>query len=194
MNNEGMNLTIYHGIGRRKKEWVMKVLMAFLISHFSFLISLAQTITGSAPSQVAVGEQFRLTYTVNKQDVEGFRAGNIPSELEILMGPSTSRQSSFQMVNGHTTSSSSITFTYILSATANGTFTIPPARATVNGKQITSNALHVKVSGQAHSNNGGSGAQQRQPSGGMRSAGTQSGQIIFHSLYGFFHATLRVCF
>ena len=180
MNNEGMNLTIYHGIGRRKKEWVMKVLMAFLISHFSFLISLAQTITGSAPSQVAVGEQFRLTYTVNTQDVEGFRAGNIPSELEILMGPSTSRQSSFQMVNGHTTSSSSITYTYILSATANGTFTIPPARATVNGKQITSNALHVKVSGQAHSNNGGSGAQQRQPSGGMRSAGTPiSGSDLF---------------
>ena len=178
MKNEGMNLTIYHRFGRRKKEWVMKVLLAFLISHFSFLTSGAQTLTGSAPSQVAAGEQFRLTYTINTDDVDGFRAGNIPDELEILMGPSTSRQSSFQMVNGHTSSSSSITYTYILCATANGTFTIPPARATVNGKQITSNSLRIKVSGQAQSNNG-SQRQQRQPSG-VRSAGTPiSGSDLF---------------
>ena len=178
MKNEGMNMTIYHRFGRRKKEWVMKVLLAFLISHFSFLTSGAQTLTGSAPSQVAAGEQFRLTYTINTDDVDGFRAGNIPDELEILMGPSTSRQSSFQMVNGHTSSSSSITYTYILCATANGTFTIPPARATVNGKQITSNSLRIKVSGQAQSNNG-SQRQQRQPSG-VRSAGTPiSGSDLF---------------
>lgn len=178
MKNEGMNLTIYHRFGRRKKEWVMKVLLAFLISYFSFLTSGAQTLTGSAPSQVAAGEQFRLTYTINTDDVDGFRAGNIPDELEILMGPSTSRQSSFQMVNGHTSSSSSITYTYILCATANGTFTIPPARATVNGKQITSNSLRIKVSGQAQSNNG-SQRQQRQPSG-VRSAGTPiSGSDLF---------------
>jgi len=178
MKNEGMNLTIYHRFGRRKKEWVMKVLLAFLISHFSFLTSGAQTLTGSAPSQVAAGEQFRLTYTINTDDVDGFRAGNIPDELEILMGPSTSRQSSFQMVNGHTSSSSSITYTYILCATANGTFTIPPARATVNGKQIISNSLRIKVSGQAQSNNG-SQRQQRQPSG-VRSAGTPiSGSDLF---------------
>ncbi len=178
MKNEGMNLTIYHRFGRRKKEWVMKVLLAFLISHSSFLTSGAQTLTGSAPSQVAAGEQFRLTYTINTDDVDGFRAGNIPDELEILMGPSTSRQSSFQMVNGHTSSSSSITYTYILCATANGTFTIPPARATVNGKQITSNSLRIKVSGHAQSNNG-SQRQQRQPSG-VRSAGTPiSGSDLF---------------
>jgi len=178
MKNEGMNLTIYHRFGRREKEWVMKVLLAFLISHSSFLTSGAQTLTGSAPSQVAAGEQFRLTYTINTDDVDGFRAGNIPDELEILMGPSTSRQSSFQMVNGHTSSSSSITYTYILCATANGTFTIPPARATVNGKQITSNSLRIKVSGHAQSNNG-SQRQQRQPSG-VRSAGTPiSGSDLF---------------
>ena len=67
---------------------------------------IAQTLTGRAPSQVAVGEQFRLTYTINTQDVRGFRTGNIPEEFEVLMGPSTSTQSSFQMVNGHTSSTS----------------------------------------------------------------------------------------
>ena len=137
----------------------------------------AQQITGSAPAQVAVGEQFRLTYKVNTDDVEGFRAGNIPAELEVLMGPSTSHQSSFQMINGHTSSSTSVTYTYILCATSNGTFTIPPARATVGGKQVTSNALRIKVSGQAQGNGGSQ--QQRQPAG-VRSAGTPiSGSDLF---------------
>ena len=85
--------------------------IVLIVSFFSFIVVtvLAQTLTGRAPSQVAVGEQFRLSYTVNTDDAKGFRAGNIPDAFEVLMGPSTSTQSSFQMVNGHTSSSSSIT-------------------------------------------------------------------------------------
>ena len=121
-----------------------------LICLLTLVVALsAQTLTGRAPSQVAVGEQFRLTYTVNTQDARGFRAGDIPHEFEVLMGPSTSTQSSFQMVNGHTSSTSSITYTYIVVATKNGSFTIPPAHVTVDGKTVTSNELHIKVSGQA---------------------------------------------
>ena len=72
----------------------------FLISYFSFLPLAAQTLTANAPQQVAVNQQFRLTYTVNTQDVKGFRIGQIPSEaFEVLMGPSTSTQSSFSMIN-----------------------------------------------------------------------------------------------
>ena len=123
---------------------------------------MAQTLTGRAPSQVAVGEQFRLSYTINTQDVRGFRAGNIPEELEVLMGPSTSTQSSFQMVNGHTSSTSSVTYTYIVVATRNGTFTIPPAHCTVDGKTVTSNEIRIKVSGQAQQ-------------GGRQQGGRQSG-------------------
>ena len=157
----------------------MVIVLSFIIYHVSFSRVVAQSISGSAPSQVAVGEQFRLTYTINSDDVEGFRAGNIPNELEVLMGPSTSRQSSFQMINGRTSSSSSITYTYILSATDNGTFTIPPARATVNGKQISSNSIRIKVSGQAQGH-AGSQRQQRQSSSGIRSAGTPiSGSDLF---------------
>ena len=155
----------------------MKRLYVLMVALVTLVSVSAQQITGSAPSQVAVGEQFRLTYKVNTDDVEGFRAGNVPTELEVLMGPSTSRQSSFQMINGHTSSSTSVTYTYILCATSNGTFTIPPARATVGGKQVTSNALRIKVSGQAQGNGGSQ--QQRQPAG-VRSAGTPiSGSDLF---------------
>lgn len=156
--------------------------IVLIVSLFNFLIvaALAQTLTGRAPSQVAVGEQFRLSYTINTQDVKGFRAGNIPEEFEVLMGPSTSTQSSFQMVNGHTSSTSSVTYTYIVVATKNGTFTIPPAHATVDGKTVTSNEIRIKVSGQAQQ---GGRQQSRQQSGGngeLRPAGsTISGSDLF---------------
>ena len=129
------------------------------------VVVVAQQITGRAPQQVAAGEQFRLSYTVNTQDVKGFRAGNIPEELEVLMGPSTSTQSSFQMVNGHMSSSSSVTYTYILMAHKQGTFTIPAATATVDGKTIRSNELHIKVAGQAQIGGRQGGAQQYQSPG-----------------------------
>lgn len=159
-------------------RWIMvRVLFVLFAIHYSLSFSVAQTITGRAPAQVAAGEQFRLTYTINSDEVEGFRAGHIPDELEVLMGPSTSRQSSFQMINGRTSSSSSITYTYILSAKTNGTFTIQPASATVAGKHLTSNAVKIKVSGQAQGNNG-QGRQQTAP--GVRSAGSPiSGSDLF---------------
>ena len=109
----------------------------------------AQTLTANAPSQVQNGENFRLTYTVNTSNASDFRIGEIPEALEIITGPYTSEQSNFQMVNGHTSSSSSITYTYILCANKNGSYTIPAARVHANGKTITSNPLKVTVSGKA---------------------------------------------
>ena len=156
----------------------MKRLFTYLLLNVSFVLSWAQTLTGRAPSQVAVGEQFRLTYTVNTDDAKGFRAGDIPDAFDVLMGPSTSTQSSFQMINGHTSSSSSITYTYILSATKNGSFTIPAAHVTAAGKNISSNELHIKVSGEAQQ--GRQGNHQQSSTGEVRSAGSQiSGSDLF---------------
>ncbi len=139
----------------------------------------AQQLTGRAPSQVAIGEQFRLSYTVNTDDVKGFRAGNIPDAFDVLMGPSTSTQSSYQLVNGHMSSSSSVTYTYILSATKNGSFTIPAAQAQVGSKTIHSNEIHIKVSGQAQSN-GQQGRQQSRAGEEVRPAGSAiSGSDLF---------------
>ena len=111
----------------------------------------AQTLTANAPSQVQNGENFRLTYTVNTSNASDFRIGDIPEALEIITGPYTSQQSNFQMVNGHTSSSSSITYTFILCANKNGSYTIPAAHVHANGKTITSNPLKVTVSGHAAS-------------------------------------------
>ena len=158
----------------------MKRLLTIVCMMMAVVAAIAQTLTGSAPSHVAVGEQFRLSYTVNTQEVSDFRAGAIPDELEVLIGPNRSMQSSYQMINGHTSSTSSITYTYIVAATKNGTYTIPPAHVVVNGKSIASNAIKIQVSGTSQS---GSSARQRQnddDGGEMRDAGSHiSGSDLF---------------
>lgn len=114
----------------------------------------AQNFVVNVPTHVSVGENFRLAYTINTDNVHDFRIGNIPEELEIITGPYTSSQSSYQMINGHTSSSSSKTFTFILCATKNGTYTIPAAHIIANGKRLASKAVRVKVSGTSQQNGG----------------------------------------
>ena len=113
----------------------------------------AQVISVSAPSKVSAGENFRLSFTINTDDVDDFRAGSIPSGLEVIAGPYTSQQSSYQIVNGHTSRSSSITFTYTLYADKPGTYTVSGAKARVGGKIIASHHVTIKVgAGSRHGN------------------------------------------
>ena len=137
----------------------MKRLFLFL----SFLIlnivaALAQHITANAPQQVATGQQFRLQYSIDTQDISDFSMGQVPDAFEVLMGPSRSTSSSFQIINGKTSQSSSTTLTYILVANKNGTFTLPSASVTADGKKISSNTVKIVVSGQAQSQNNGGGS------------------------------------
>ena len=163
-----------------KVTWMVRVLTVLFTIHYSLFTALAQTLTASAPSQVSVGEQFRLTYTVNTQDVGEFRAGNIPDALEVLIGPNRSTQSSFQMINGHTSSSSSITFTYIVAASKNGTYTIPPAHISVGGKTIASQPLTIKVTGTSVGGGGAQSSRRQNNEPELRDAGSHiSGSDLF---------------
>lgn len=141
----------------------------------------AQHISVSAPSHVAAGENFRVAYTVNTQDVEEFRGCSVSGGIEVIAGPYTSSQSSFQMVNGHTSSSSSVTFTYTLYAAKNGTYTIPAAHAIIDGRRVSSHPVRITVTGHAANGN----RQPRMHEDGedgprMRSAGSPiSGNDLF---------------
>ncbi len=143
--------------------------------------AVAQTLMGSAPPNLAMGEQFRLTYTISNKDVEDFRVGNIPDAFEVLIGPNRSVQSSYQMINGKTSSTSSITFTYIVVATKKGTFTIPPAHVVVDGKTIASNSIKITVSDKGQSGGSNVSPRARDDDGAeMRDAGSRiSGSDLF---------------
>lgn len=126
-----------------------------------------------AADVVVSGDQVRLVFTVNSQDIKDFRAPSIKG-FDVLMGPSRSQQSSIQIINGKRTSNSSTAFTYILLAGSPGTYTIPAASVEVNGEKVFSNAIPIKVlpqdqtSGNSGNNGGGSASSSRSQAAGSR--------------------------
>ena len=115
-----------------------------LIAYSTQMLADKVAFTASAPDAVVVGDQFRLSYTVTTQKVKDFRAPSIKG-FDVLMGPSRSQQSNTQIVNGNVTSTSSITFTYILMANNAGEYTIPGASIVADGDQMVSNSVRIKV-------------------------------------------------
>ena len=132
----------------RKLIIILMTLMAYSTQTFADKVSFV----ASAPDVVVVGDQFRLSYTVTTQKVKDFRAPSIKG-FDVLMGPSRSEQSSTQIVNGSVSSTSSITFTYILMANTAGEFTVPGASIVADGNQMISNSVKIKVLPQDQNHN-----------------------------------------
>lgn len=131
-----------------------KTLVLMLVLCVFASLASAQGIKVSAESNVAVGRNFRISYTINTQNVTDFRDPSIPAGLEIIAGPYTSQQSSIQIVNGHTSSSSSITYTYTLYSSKAGKYTVGPVHAKVGGRSVSSSPVYITVSGSARGNGG----------------------------------------
>lgn len=143
----------------------MKRLFIILCTLFLTLSAFADNVkmSASAPSTVEVGGKFQVRFTVNTQSVSNFSAPDFKG-FDVIYGPSTSTQSSFQMVNGQTSQSSSVTYTYVLVANSTGTFTIGSASVHSGGSVVHSSPIKVKVV--EATQGGGSSQQQSQGYGG----------------------------
>ncbi|MDD2199995.1 MAG: BatD family protein [Bacteroidales bacterium] len=121
-----------------------KVLLFAIINFFFSVLVFADGVefSASAPNTVEVGERFYLTYTSNSR-----AKISLPqfTDFSLVGGPSTSSSSSIQIINGQTTQSTSFTYSYVLQAKAEGTFTIPAATASINGKSYSCNTVTINV-------------------------------------------------
>jgi hypothetical protein len=153
---------------KNKRISALSVLLLWVFSAYAQQIDFR----ASAREVVAVGDQFRLIYSVNGQ-ASGFRAPAI-KDFNILAGPSQSTSSSMQIINNQVTRSVDYSFTYILQATEEGTFTIPPASVNVDGKSYQSNPVTIKVV------KGNAPAQQNQ---GQQSPSQPGGDITAKDLF-----------
>ena len=119
-----------------------RLVVAILIFALSFAFAMAEykfTATASSTT-VEVGEQIQVTFTLNTTNGKNFQPPSFKG-FTVLAGPS--RSMSTQIINGQI--SSSLSFIYILSADLEGTFTIEPAKITVDGNVLTSNPITIKV-------------------------------------------------
>lgn len=128
----------------------MKRYIYLFLTFFLPLVASAQHVRVVAPSKVGVGDEFAVQYSISAEDVENIKLGNPPAGIEFLGGPQVFSQSSYQTINGHTTSSSSVSCTYYFVATRKGTFTIPPARIIVHGHTIASTPVRITAIGNSN--------------------------------------------
>ena len=128
-------------------------------------------ITAEGPSAVEAGDQFRVQFTVNSDDVSNFEAPDFKG-FEVIFGPSTMRQSGIQIINGRTSKNSSITYTFVILGSKPGTYRLGSATAVVGGKKIRSNSLQIKVlpMGQGASSSQSGSSRRRQSGGGSHSS------------------------
>lgn len=111
------------------------------------MTALAQnyTLTGEVEPVVHVGKNFKLRYVLNTTDASNFTLGAMPDAFDVLIGPNQSTSISTVMVNGNTTTSRTLTLTYVLSANKVGKFTIPAASVKAGGQTVKSQPLTVQV-------------------------------------------------
>ena len=127
-------------------SYFMKYKFSILFFALSIaLMSFAEDVVfkASAPKQVVVGRPFQLTYSVNQRSRD-LRAPEF-TDFDVLSGPYTSTSSSTSFVNGKRTSSFEQTYTYMLMARSEGTFTIGPATVKVDGENVQSNGVRIQV-------------------------------------------------
>lgn len=123
----------------------MKRLSFIIISLLICLLSAAQTIfTVSAPTSVAVGQKFAVTYRLKNGEGTSLHVGQINGCTEIF-GPAVSTFSSYNIVNGQTSSTTVYDYTYTYRADKEGTFTIGEASIVVAGKKMTTRPLKLTI-------------------------------------------------
>ena len=148
----------------------MKKILSILFICSMALTALAQDVEfkASAPAQVIVSKPFQLTYSVN-QRAKDLRAPEF-TDFDYIAGPYTSQSSSTSFVNGKRTSSFTLTYTYTLMASKEGTFTIPPATIKVDGEQYTSNGVRISVLPPDQPSNASAASQPTSNSGSSQTA------------------------
>lgn len=124
----------------------LTILIFTLFFSLSYITGQETKVSINAPETVNVGEQFKISYIVESdkevktpviiKNMDGF---------EILYGPSLSTSSSTTINKGKREQSYSANSTYLLRAPKKGTFSLPRAEVTVDGKKYKPDSFKIEV-------------------------------------------------
>lgn len=100
----------------------------------------------NTPLIVTAGEMFRVEFVLENGEIDNnsFKAPDFAG-LEVLAGPTTSTMSSFQMINGKTSRTSTYTITYVVMAQQAGNITIGSASVISDNKTYHTKATPIDV-------------------------------------------------
>ena len=99
----------------------------------------------SASEQVVVGLPFEVTFTLKNGSLDNIQLGDWDESFDVSAEPRISEGTGFSVENGKEVKNQYMSYIYVVVPKKEGTFTIAPAKTTVNGVEYASNALTVSV-------------------------------------------------
>lgn len=146
---------------------------ALFLLFFSPLVAIAQVKFVAQAPPTGTGE-VRLQFVLSNAEGEDFTPPNF-ADFTVLAGPSVSNYSGMQIVNGRSSNSSSVTYTYILAPKRKGKLKIGSASIRVAGKTLHTQPLSVQVNELSASAQGGGATARPQtsPYSDLQKEGTQ---------------------
>lgn len=125
----------------------LKLIIVILMLAVANAAAFALSFRVEAPQQVVEGQKFSVTFQL--VNAPSTPAGNpaIPSipNCKLLFGPGISQSSSYQNINGHESSSSTIGYTYSYKAEKAGTVTIGAAKMNVGGRSLSTKPIKLQI-------------------------------------------------
>lgn len=109
------------------------------------IAAVAQSFQVIPPRNVIAGNRFAVTYRLSNAEGQSFDAPSINGCKLLSPQPGISTSQSYQVINGNASSSTTVDFTLIYRAEKEGTFTIPAASITVNGRKLTTSPQKFTV-------------------------------------------------
>jgi len=142
----------------------MRKIFLFLLLTFAGIVTSNGQVSFelNAPVTVQTGQRFRVEITLSNAEGDNFSGPSFEG-FSVLAGPTKSQGSSFQSINGKSTSSTFTTWTYILEAPEKEcSLKISSASVTASGKTYTTRTESVDVISAGSQGQGGSSAPSRQ--------------------------------
>lgn len=169
----------------------LRQFISFCAIVFAVAVTAAQTsVEVSLPRNVAEGDRFSLTVTVNNPEgrVADFKAPTL-NGCTFLGGPGVSSSSYTSIINGRMQSSKSTGYTFTYKADKEGTVKVPQIDVTVDGKNYSTKPgqFSVMPASQSRQNQGGGGwgtpAPSRPSQGGGGSSSSSDFQVGANDLF-----------
>ena len=156
-----------------------RFIIVMFMSLMTFLSWAQTSIQVQVHDVVTSDEQFTVSFVIDGSRPSDFE-WEPGEDFELLWGPQQGRSSSVQIINGKRTESSQTTYSYVLRPVKTGKFTLPKARAVVDGKEIFSKSASVEVLGGSSGSSDSAGRQSASQGNASQGGRTSSsGQDIF---------------
>ena len=122
-----------------------KLILFFMVVMAALFVSAQTTFQVIPPRNVIAGNKFMVKFKVVNGESGSPQAPSINGCKLLSPTPGRSTMQSIQMINGQTTSSSSVEYTFVYRAEKEGTFTIPAVSLNIDGKQHSTKAVQFRV-------------------------------------------------